>query len=79
MTKGANSVLQGFESISGQINIEFHRPENAPQLFLNAFANSFGESQYNVNYMVKKAAWSNLSVGHLTLPAASIDRDGDGF
>ncbi len=79
VTKGANSVLQGFESISGQINIEFHRPENAPQLFLNAFANSFGESQYNVNYMVKKAAWSNLSVGHLTLPAASIDRDGDGF
>ena len=79
VTKGANSVLQGFESISGQINIEFHRPENAPKLFLNAFANSFGESQYNANYMVKKAAWSNLSVGHVTLPASIIDRDGDGF
>ncbi|MBK8700515.1 MAG: carboxypeptidase-like regulatory domain-containing protein [Saprospiraceae bacterium] len=79
VTKGANSVLQGFESISGQINIEFHRPENAPKLFLNAFANSFGESQYNANYMVKKQGWSNLTVGHLTLPASIIDRDGDGF
>ena len=31
VTKGANSVLQGFESISGQINIEFHQPETAGQ------------------------------------------------
>lgn len=79
VTKGANSVLQGFESISGQINMEFHSPENAPKLFLNAFVNSFGENQYNVNYMVKKSGWSNLTSGHLTLPATNIDRDKDGF
>lgn len=79
VTKGANSVLQGFESISGQINMEFHQPETAPILFLNAFANSFGETQYNVNYMVKKPKWSNLSIAHLTTPATNIDRDQDGF
>lgn len=79
VTKGANSVLQGFESISGQINIEFHSPENAPKLFLNGFINSFGESQYNLNYSIKKNAWSNLAVGHLTTAASVIDRDGDGF
>ncbi len=79
VTKGANSVLQGFESISGQINIEFHQPEKAPKLFLNTFANSFGETQYNANYMVKKGGWSNFTVGHLTLPAVNIDRDKDGF
>jgi outer membrane receptor for ferrienterochelin and colicins len=79
VTKGANSVLQGFESISGQINMEFHQPETAPKLFLNAFANSFGETQYNVNYMVKKPTWSNLSIAHLTMPATNIDRDQDGF
>ncbi|MBK8627355.1 MAG: hypothetical protein IPN86_17850 [Saprospiraceae bacterium] len=43
------------------------------------FGNSFGETQYNANYMVKKAGWSNLTVGHLTLPASIIDRDKDGF
>ena len=79
VTKGANSVLQGFESISGQINMEFHQPETAPKLFLNIFGNSFGETQYNANFMVKKAGWSNLTVGHLTLPAGIIDRDKDGF
>lgn len=79
VTKGANSVLQGFESISGQINMEFHKPESAPKLFANIFANSFGESQYNLNYFVKRKAWNNLSVGHLTLPANNIDRDRDGF
>lgn len=79
VTKGANSVLQGFESISGQINMEFHKAETAPKLFLNVFGNSFGETQYNANYMVKKTGWSNLTVGHLTLPAGIIDRDKDGF
>jgi outer membrane receptor for ferrienterochelin and colicins len=79
VTKGANSVLQGFESISGQINMEFHQPETAPKLFLNIFGNSFGETQYNANFMIKKAGWSNLTVGHLTLPAGIIDRDKDGF
>ncbi|MBK6566597.1 MAG: TonB-dependent receptor [Saprospiraceae bacterium] len=79
VTKGANSVLQGFESISGQINMEFHQPETAPKLFLNTFANSFGETQYNANYMVKKATWNNLTIAHLTLPATNIDRDKDGF
>lgn len=79
VTKGANSVLQGFESISGQINMEFHQPETAPRLFLNAFANSFGETQFNANYMVKKPTWNNLTIAHLTLPATNNDRDKDGF
>ncbi len=79
VTKGANSVLQGFESISGQINIEFHKAENTPKLFLNVFANSFGESQYNANYMQKSKGWSNFTTAHLTLPAGDIDGDKDGF
>ncbi|MBK8348550.1 MAG: TonB-dependent receptor plug domain-containing protein [Saprospiraceae bacterium] len=37
VTKGANSVLQGFESISGQINMEFHQPETAPQIVSQCF------------------------------------------
>lgn len=79
VTKGANSVLQGFESITGQINMEFHKAESAPKLFANIFANSFGETQYNLNYFVKTKASNYLSIGHLTLPAGNIDRDKDGF
>jgi outer membrane cobalamin receptor len=79
ISKGANSVLQGYENISGQINIDFHNVETAPKLFFNAFANSFGETQYNVNHMFKGRKSSNLTTFHLTTPAMIIDRDGDDF
>lgn len=79
VTKGANSVLQGFESISGQINMEFFSPKTAPVLFANAFINSFGESQYNLNHVIEKKNWGNFTTAHLTKPAKIIDRDGDGF
>lgn len=79
ITKGTNSVLQGFESISGQINIDFHQSDATPKWFLNTFANSFGESQYNINHMLRRKNHSHLSTVHLTTPATNIDRDGDGF
>lgn len=79
VSKGANSVIQGYESISGQINIIPKSPEKAEKFFLNAFANSFGESQINANYIHKKGNWSNLTTVHGTLPATEVDGDGDGF
>ena len=79
VSKGANSVVQGFESISGQIDIKPKSPEKAEKLFLNGLVNSFGESHYNVNYMHKKSKWSNFTNAHATLPAGTVDIDKDGF
>jgi len=79
VAKGSNSVLQGVEGISGQINIIPKDPAEEPTLYLNAFANSFGESQYNANYSINKNKVKNLLTAHLTLPAQKIDLDGDGF
>lgn len=79
VSKGANSVLQGFESISGQINIITPKPETAKRIYLNAFLNSFGENQYNASYQHKAKSWSNYSLAHLTLPAQTIDGDKDNF
>lgn len=79
VSKGANSVIQGYESISGQINIMPKSPEKSEKLFLNALVNSFGETQYNVNYMHKKSNWSNFTNVHTTLPAGTVDGDKDGF
>jgi len=61
VAKGANSVLQGFESISGQINVETKEPDNTDKLYFNAYMNSFGEKHINTNYAVKKNKWSNLT------------------
>jgi len=79
VSKGSNSVLQGAQSISGQINIIPHAADETDKLYLNAFANSFGGSQYNVNYATKKDKWNNFSALHLTTPARLRDKDGDGF
>ena len=54
VSKGANSVLQGFEGISGQINIIPKSAEKSERIFLNAFMNSFGESQCMAHYLQVK-------------------------
>jgi outer membrane receptor for ferrienterochelin and colicin len=79
VAKGSNSVLQGAQSISGQINIIPHAANDTEKLYLNAFANSFGGTQYNVNFATNKTNWNNLLTAHLTTPAAIRDKDGDGF
>lgn len=79
VSKGANSVLQGFESISGQINVETKEPDKTDKLFLNAYINSFSEKHLNANYAIKKGKWSNLTAVHTVQPANEFDKDDDTF
>lgn len=79
VSKGANSVLQGFESISGQINVETKEPDNTDKLLLNAYINNFSEKHLNANYAFKKEKWSNLTAVHTVQPANEFDRDNDDF
>lgn len=79
IAKGANSVLQGFESISGQINVITKQPDNTDKLLLNVYMNSFLEKHFNVNYAFQKGKWSNLTAVHSVQPAKKTDGDGDNF
>ena len=79
VAKGANSVLQGFESITGQINVLTRDPAATDRLLLNIYANSFGESQYNANYAFKVGEWKALVSAHAVRPAGRFDRDADTF
>ncbi len=79
VSKGANSVVQGYESISGQIGVETKAPENTDRLFLNGYINSFGERHLNTNVAFTKGKWSNMTALHTVQPARVIDRDGDRF
>ncbi len=82
VAKGANSVLQGFESISGQINVELKTPDKAEPLLLNAYANTFGERHLNAvaaTAIGRSKKWRTLGSMHVVQPAAKIDRDGDAF
>ena len=79
VAKGANSVLQGYESISGQINVLTKEPDKADKLLINAYINSFAEKQLNVLYAIKKNKWSNLTAFHIVQPASRVDKDEDDF
>ena len=79
IAKGANSVLQGYESISGQINVETKDPRQTEQLYLNAYVNNFGESHLNGNIALKSNKWNSLTSIHTIMPARKVDRDKDGF
>jgi len=79
ISKGANSVLQGHESISGQINVETKKPNASEKLFANVYMNSFLEKHVNLTTNFKKGKWHSLLAFHMVQPANKIDRDKDDF
>jgi outer membrane receptor for ferrienterochelin and colicin len=79
VAKGANSVLQGYESISGQINVLTKEPDKADKLLLNGYINSFGEKHFNALYSIKNKKWTNLTAFHMVQPAGRVDKDEDTF
>jgi len=78
VAKGANSVLQGYENISGQINVLYKEPL-AEKLLVNLYTNSFLEKQLNVNTSHKAGKWASMWALHTTQPATTIDGDEDAF
>jgi outer membrane receptor for ferrienterochelin and colicin len=82
VAKGTSSVLQGFESISGQINLDTRHPDKAGKLHLNAYINSFGEKHFNANIGTvagKTKKWNTLLALHSVQPSERIDGNKDGF
>ncbi|MBL7727338.1 MAG: carboxypeptidase-like regulatory domain-containing protein [Dinghuibacter sp.] len=79
ISKGANSVLQGHESISGQINVTTKRPGATEKFFANVYINSFLEKHLNLSTNVKAGKWHSLLAVHTVQPAKKTDRDNDQF
>ncbi|MBC7873531.1 MAG: TonB-dependent receptor [Ferruginibacter sp.] len=79
ISKGANSVLQGHESISGQINVETKKPNASEKLFANVYINSFLEKHLNLATNFKAGKWHSLLAFHTVQPAGKTDRDQDNF
>jgi len=80
IAKGANSVLQGFEGMSGQINVIPKQPQNEEGWLLNAYANSNGIHQFNANYAYKAPqGWSSFTSAHISRPGFRRDANDDNF
>lgn len=73
--QGAGSVVNGFESFTGQINIEYFKPE-INKLKLNIYANNSGKIESNVILTKKKGNWRSNLFSHISYFDREIDHYG---
>ncbi len=80
ISKGTSSVVNGYESTTGQINIEYKKPDADEKLFLNAYANHIGKFEGNFNGRIKiNEKWSTMLFAHGETFNNKIDNNGDSF
>ncbi|MDR0547504.1 MAG: TonB-dependent receptor [Dysgonamonadaceae bacterium] len=80
ISKGASSVVNGYESVSGQINVEMKKPNYTEPLFINLYADRQGRYEANVTSAAKvtKDLYTGLLL-HGSADAGAHDYNGDTF
>ena len=80
VSKGASSVKNGYESITGQINVEFKKPQATPFADANIYYNTKGKLEANLGANLKLSErWSTALLGHYEILDKAHDDNGDGF
>ena len=80
ITKGAGSVINGYESISGQINAELVKPLTDNRIFLNSYGSLGGRYELNshLNHKISDK-WQTGIYIHGNYRNKKFDRNKDGF
>jgi len=80
ITKGTGNVVNGYESMAGLVNLEIKKPAEMEKIYLNAFQNIFGRSEFNANagYKLSKK-WSTGWLAHASSVYGQIDHNHDNF
>lgn len=80
ISKGTSAVINGFEAIAGQINIEYLKPDLADKLFLNAYVNMHGKIEGNAISGIKiNDKWSTAIFAHAENLSNKVDDNNDSF
>lgn len=81
ISKGTSSVTNGYESISGQINVEFKKPEsNEETLYLNVYGDQMQKTEVNLNSRVNLAKnVSTMLLVHAENQQNKVDHNHDMF
>ncbi|MBS1516981.1 MAG: TonB-dependent receptor [Bacteroidetes bacterium] len=80
ISKGSNSVLQGYESISGIMNVLLKDYDNSDRFLANGFVNSTLEKQINLNYTSGISRnLNNILAFHSVQESKRSDDNNDGF
>ncbi|MCS6822266.1 MAG: TonB-dependent receptor [Microscillaceae bacterium] len=80
INKGAGSVANGYESMTGQINVEMVKPQSKEKLLFNFFAGDWGRLEANLNLSQKiSEKWQTATLLHASTLAVANDNNKDGF
>ncbi|WP_138433252.1 TonB-dependent receptor [Winogradskyella algicola] len=80
ITKGAGSVVNGFESIAGQINTELVKPTTDDALFVNLYGATSERLEFNTHFNTKVSdKWSTGVYLHGNTHQEKHDVNDDGF
>ena len=80
ITKGAGSVVNGFESISGQINAELVKPFSDNKFFLNTYSSLNGRLELNTHFNRRVSEkWQSGLYIHGNYRGEKFDKNNDNF
>ena len=80
ITKGAGSVVNGYESISGQINAELVKPFSDNKFFLNAYSSLNGRLELNTHFNQRVSEkWQTGLYIHGNYRGEKFDNNNDNF
>lgn len=80
ISKGASSVKNGYESITGQINVELKKPQADPSIGVNGYVDAMGKAELNADgNMSLGGDWSGGLLLHGEHAFSTHDSNDDGF
>lgn len=80
ITKGTGTVVNGYESMAGLVNIEMFKPQDMDRFFLNGYGNIYGRAELNAHgamHVGKK--WNTALFAHGSGVFVENNRNGDSF
>ena len=82
IAKGVTSVINGVESMTGQINMEHRKPTDEVPLYVQASVMNDTKSDLNIasaHQLDDMGKWSTIFLGHLSGNFMDMDHNKDGF
>lgn len=80
ITKGAGTVVNGYESMAGLVNIEMFKPQDMDLFFLNGYGNIYGRAELNAHGSINVGKkWNTALFAHGSGVFAENNHNHDNF
>lgn len=80
ISKGTSSVINGYESTTGQVNVEYKKPQRTDKLHFNFYTNTEQRFEGNLTAASKVGdKFQTMVMAHASVLDNSIDMNKDGF